>query len=313
MNTFQTISESDRSRYFTTNSRMLVGAADVSIAAIPPAEAIKSFDEWVRALLEALKLLHDADLIHGGIDVGSLRIGAEGQARLRIAGQTLRTTGDPMPRQSFDVHVLSAAPEQLLWNGKSQGLPFSTMYAALMRENFAIDRIGSMFPTLRYGRPCLFATYELMEMSPPDGAATDVWMLANALMMVYSEILTWGFVISSDFYQTKHEQFMDLLEHMLECDPRKRWTVDQLLEAWKHDGRADAAAATPVAPIVAESAAAAESPASETAAPVETDARRRPLDLSALHGPSGRNRTRKNLRNSNRNLANGNLGLPAQG
>jgi hypothetical protein len=293
--------------------RFLSQAGDTGIRQIAPADALAHWDDWVKQAWTALAALHDAGIVHGGIDVGSLRIQDGSALRLHVPNP------NPTVATTFDVHTLNTPPEQHMRNGRAANIPFSTLYVALMNENWPIDRIRTVFPELPYTRSELFKVYEAVDAMPMDGAAADVWMLGNAMLDAYMELLAWPYVLSSEFYRTKHEQWMDVLEHVLAADPRQRWTARQVLDAFAVEQAEQVEQSEPIAEHItaetptaehADESVAKQSVAKQVAKQseqpeqsVETVAKQtepkryRRLTLNVPPRSAGRNKTRKNSRN----------------
>lgn len=293
---------------FRMGNRSVLAAGDARpLRAVEPADALKQLSAWGIQAWTALASLHDADLVHGNITAaGSLfSNSADGRFQLAIHPSSLHPTTATGAATAFDAHTLNTPPEVHLRNGRSQGIPFASMSSALTNENWPIDRIRSVFPELDYSRAQLFKIYEALDAIGPMDQAADVWMLGYALLEVYLELLTWPYVLSSEFYRTKHEVWMDCLEHALAADPRERWTAAQIAEALRGSAVANSTANS-AANSAVNSAATSEnvenaSVVVETVAPaaqaVEEPKRYRRLILNAPPRSAGRNKTRKNSRN----------------
>jgi hypothetical protein len=223
--------------------------------------------------------------------------------------------------ESFAPNNLLLPPEQNLYAAFQKSIPFDTAYQSLNQANWPMDQLQTIFPKIQFTHAVMFGLYKLVQSLPTYAdmqKAGDIWMLAFTLLEKYYEILNnWSYSITSDFYQTKHEAFHDLIEQMVRVNPMDRVGVLKALEMWApQELRAE-----PVAPEIAEevsasavtaataatAAAAAPSatPSVTAATAVTATAQRRPY-LALQSHPAGRNKTRRNPGSSGRNPATGN-------
>ena len=287
---------------FSTQRRIYaVGVTnEKSLNTKSPQAVLQNLDAWITQSFKALAALHTRGLAHGGIDVGSLRITEAGTLRLGGLEGVFEAVNGPSRCELFDAHNIIYPPERLFWCGAKEGLSFQTMFTALEEENQGFDRIPNMLPALSYSRGTLRDVYDTVVASKDmDWTKGDVWMLGNTLMSAYMEVLAWPYVLSSEFYRTRHEQLMDMFEHMLAADPRRRWDAGKLLETWMPNS---APATDAESPLPSES----ETPSEPAPVPTHDEAgpsnsslplQRRPrLFLNVSRDPSGRNKTRRTTR-----------------
>ena len=310
----------DASNYFDFSTRRFVGNAKRTLRQVPAAEALKHWELWVSQALAALAKLHDAGYIHGDIDASALIINEDNNLRLG-ALQKIRRDGDVGIVESFAPNNLLLPPEQNLYAAFQKSIPFDTAFQTLNQANWPMDQLQTIFPKIQFTHAVMFGLYKLVQSLPTYAdmqKAGDIWMLAFTLLEKYYEILNnWSYSITSEFYQTKHEAFHDLIEQMVRVNPMDRVGVLKALEMWAPQELRAKPEATPVAPEVAEeaptSSASSSSPSvtvapSATAAPSATpsaNAQRRPY-LTLQSHPAGRNKTRRNPGSSGRNPATGN-------
>jgi hypothetical protein len=308
---------------FSTGRRIL-NITDKSIRTRGPSDIIKHLDVWVGQALKALAALHGAGLAHTSLDVDALRVQGETlrlgslEHVVKIDAATAAATAAPSCG-TFDARNLIYPPERHFWCGSAEGLTFGQMFEVLDAESPTMIQITYMFPALAYSRRELRDVYDdVMKVKAKglDWQSGDVWMLGMALMTIYSDILgSWPYVLSSEFYRTRHEQFMTMLEHMLHADPKHRWSAPKLLEYWWGSKEEASAAEEAVveetnnadpatdAETTADVSGAVATVAAESSTPLP---RRRRLFLNVSRDPSGRSRTRRMTRNSNPIPSNGN-------
>jgi serine/threonine protein kinase len=302
----------DAADYFNFAPRRFVGTARYSLQQIPPSEALKHWDLWVGQALAALGKLHDAGFLHGSLDSSALIINEDGN--LRLGG--LQKIGESRQEEPFNPNSIVLPPEQLLHAAFQQTIPFQTAFQALQQGNWPMDQIATIFPTIQFTRPNLFGLYEVIQSEATYrrmGEAGDVWMLGWTLLSKYYSILEWPYAASSEFYQTRHEAFHDLIERMVRWNPSERIGVEEALREWAPQEFSGSAISevpntTVVTSVISE-------PAVVVAAELQPrgvgGGKRRPY-LTLQSHPAGRNKTRRNLRNSNSCFATYNSELPKQ-
>lgn len=224
----------DALEFFDFGTRRFVGNARRTIRQIPAQEALKRWELWVAQGLAALLTLHEAGFLHGAIDPSALIITADGN--LRLGGlQGVHEAGTVGTVDSFHPNNLHLPPEQLLYAAFRQATPFQTAYQALQQANWPMDQLTSIFPSIQYTRPALFGLYERIQSEPTYLGmlqAGDVWMLGFSLLSVYYELLEWPYAMTTEFYQTKHDTFHDLIETMVRVNPADRVTAREALLVW---------------------------------------------------------------------------------
>ncbi len=330
--------------YFDFSTRRYVGNVRKTLGQVASSEGMKSWELWVAQALAALAKLHEAGFLHGGIQTSTLVINEDGN--LRLGGlQKARERTQTGPTEPFAPNNLVLPPEQNLYAAFQNSVPFETAYQSLTQANWPMDQLETVFPRITFKRPVLFGLYERIQSASSYAdmqQAGDVWMLGFSLLSKYYEMLEWPYVTQTDFYQTKHEDFHDLIEQMVSVNPSARisaakalalWvpqevqaaqnqTVQQVSEVTKaaaaSDASADpAAAATAVASQndhvhVNENEHLPVPSANETTTDVSVPVKRRPY-LTLQSHPAGRSKTRRSLRNSNPSSATSSSAQPIVG
>ncbi len=298
--------------FFSFETRRFVGNSTKTVRTVVAHEGFKAWDLWVAQALAALAKLHDAGYIHGAIDPSALVINEDGNLRLgglqkvHLAEEALATS------DSFAPNNLLLPPEQNMYAAFKNCVPFQTAFHTLQQVNWSMDQLETIFPTIQFTRAAMFGLYETVQSEVKYSAmqrAGDVWMLGFSLLTVYYGWLEWPYALTTEFYQTRHEVFHDLIEQMVRVNPADRIHAAEALAMWapQEVKMAVTSGATAAAPSVVETSATSV----ETAAPsvetaVETSAapsvaetavagRRRPY-LALQSHPAGRNKTRRSPR-----------------
>lgn len=293
MDRLQDIADADT--MFQRGRRLALNSMDRALSQVSAQMAMDHWATWVAQALRALSALHDAGLAHGSIDGAALRVDPE-TAALRLGGLQnvfdVRVRQEP-PHESFNPRSTVYPPERLMAQGREDGLTFTAIYAAIEGDNYAFDQIPAIFTELAYSRPIMRHMYETLD--PMDYQAGDVWMLANTLFTVYDNLLgTTPYVMSTDFYRAHHDDFMDLMESMLELEPAKRITAADALSRWL--SLTEPPSVSP-APSSASFSVPSVSPLLSDVKQGDVKPRRPHLVLSGPLGRAGRNKTRRNPRN----------------
>jgi hypothetical protein len=211
---------------YVRNTRRLI-QAEKPVIQLAPSLVLQHWDAWVYRALEGLREIHKAGFVHGNLDVPCLVID-NGELYITCTGNLFRK-GDAPAHEFFQARNLVHPPERLLWDGKAEGMTFSRMWDALDTENPNIDRFGLLFPDLMYSRSTLQRVFETQV---TDFQSGDVWMMGRVLLTVYLGLLEWPYVMSTEFYRTRHDMFMEMLEHMLAPVPAQRWTAAEAVAFW---------------------------------------------------------------------------------
>lgn len=302
----------DATEYFDFSARRFVGNTKRTVRAVAPSESFKYWELWVAQAFAALAKLHEAGLVHGSIDPSALVI-TDNNLRLGALQKVHEDTDLPVT-DTFAPNNLLLPPEQNLWAAFQGAVPFQTAYTALSQANWSMDQLETIFPRIEFSRPAMFGLYEKIQSAPAYRdmqRAGDVWMLGFALLSRYYEMLEWPYAITAEFYQTKHEDFHDLIEQMVRINPVDRITVLEALGTWApgeakalkgSTASASASAAISETPVAATVEIAIEPPVAPVETPSETAtvtaavARPRPY-LTLQSHPAGRNKTRRSLHN----------------
>ncbi len=296
---------SDAADYFSFNTRRFVGNAERTVRTVVAPEGFKSWDLWVAQALAALAKLHDAGYIHGAIDPSVLVINEDGNLRLGGLQKVHLEEEMPVSSEPFAPNNLLLPPEQNMHAAFRNCIPFQTAFHTLQQVNWSMDQLETIFPTIQFTRAGMFGLYETVQSEVKYGAmarAGDVWMLGFSLLTVYYGWLEWPYALTTEFYQTRHEVFHDLIEQMVRVNPADRIRAGEALAMWVPQD-----AATVKTGETAETAEPNDVPVSATSAPVSDVAaaaaaggasvpgRRRPY-LTLQSHPAGRNKTRRSPR-----------------
>lgn len=283
----------DAGDYFDFSGRRFVGTARRMLRTVPAAEGLKQWDLWVAQGLAALAKLHDAGLIHGDIDPAALVINEEGNLRLGGLQKVHEDTSAPSAATTFHPNNLVLPPEQNLHAAFKDAVAFQAAYQSLQQANWPMDQLATIFPTIQFSRPTMFGLYELVQSEPAYRGmqrAGDVWMLGFALLSVYYEWLEWPYAASSEFYQTRHEAFHDVIEAMVRTLPADRISAEAALHMWAPS------AAVPEMPNAPNAESTDVKTDVKTGGASETlPTKRRPY-LTLQSHPAGRNKTRRSPR-----------------
>ena len=282
---------------FQTARRL--GAGDRSVLQVAPATVLHHLDTWIGRALEALSSLHATGLRHGEIDVAALRVDPATMTLRLGSVLTAFPEFEAPAHETFDPHNITAPPERLLWDGFHQGLMFSEMMLAIEEENSSYDVIPALLPQLPYTRATYQQIYESIQTTAPDWAAADVWMLGFAFLRFYEEIMAWPYVMSSEFYRTRHEILMEILERMLAPLPKQRITAEGALKMWIGRGlTSDDDDETNDDETTDDDDEETSRPSEPLTSPTETPVPPKPrrLVLNVRRGPVGHNKTRRSPR-----------------
>jgi hypothetical protein len=182
-----------------------------------------------------------------------------------------------------------------------------------------MDQLETIFPMIQFTRAGMFGLYETVQSEVKYGAmarAGDVWMLGFSLLTVYYGWLEWPYALTTEFYQTRHEVFHDLIEQMVRVNPADRIRAGEALATWAPQEvgvavktgdtakttetveKAEEAEETETpndAPVSATSAPVSDAVAAAAAGGASVPGRRRPF-LTLQSHPAGRNKTRRSPR-----------------
>jgi hypothetical protein len=191
----------------------------------------------------------------------------------------VRGTAIPFNIQTIWDHTSVAAPERHVALGSAIDTHIDTLILQLMNQNQRFDEIGAVLH--------VYATKEALRALigvPIDVAAEQVWLFGSYWFSKYYQYLLEAKTLRSEFYRTRHHEFLALLARMCAVDPRVRPSFRDALDAWcfTRSQSEDDDECEPAAPPVA---------ASDAAAP------RRRLVLAGWGGHAARSKTRRNPRN----------------
>ncbi len=286
LNKMETIPNSNE--YFRIGR--FVGSMDKSVRSMPSSVTLECWEKWFVEALDALRVLHTHGLVHGCLDSNSFRIDEE--KKLRIGNVTkVRKLEDPLPIEAFRPQDLVYPPEVLFRFGREEEYSFSTIYEALKEKNSMFERFPSFFPSMLVRR-----NFENVHntMDTVDHRKSDIWMLANTFFNIYIDLLSKPNIHTSEFYRMYHDKFKDLLGKMLHPNPSVRPFAEVALSEWGYKWKSDEAENDAENAV---STADAVSPVLQTNDSSNSVPQKKPrLVLTGARDPSGRNKTRKNLR-----------------
>lgn len=282
---------------------------------VNPKVAMQHWGVWFCQALEALAWLHAHGYHHGFIDSASLRI----DETTNTFKLYLRPQGIVVGKEFNAGHTVYP-PEILLKQAYEEGLSFSTAYDLLESKNLSLELCETQLD-LDYSERVLQFVWKHMGILDPYKA--DVWMLGLTFLKQYLEFLTWPGVLTTTFYREDHDRFMECLACMLEAHPAKRISAEAAFYMWSPPlilyGESEEPDAESMLPPVEANVVLANSDPVETVAQTVVSAvpvsvcdgqpsvtavpKPRRLVLSGYRDPAGRNKTRRNLRNSNLSLA----------
>jgi serine/threonine protein kinase len=314
----------DASEYFDFSTRRFVGNAKRTLRQVSAPESFKNWDLWVSQALAALAKLHEAGFVHGAIDPSVLVINE--QNNLRLGGLQKIREKSVTVIEPFAPNNLLLPPEQNLYAAFRQSVPFERAFQSLAQANWSQDQLETIFERIKFSHPIMFGLYEKIQSEPLYSKmqqAGDVWMLGFALLSRYYELLEWPYVTTTEFYQTRHEEFHDLIESMVYVNPSNRVTALEALKVWAPQE----VPTVSVSPSLSPTAAVTSDVASDAVLNTVTDAvvgvalvggagaataSRRPY-LALQSHPAGRSKTRRSLRSSNPNSATNSSAQPIVG
>jgi serine/threonine protein kinase len=313
----------DASEYFDFSTRRFVGNAKRTLRQVSAPESFKNWDLWVSQALAALAKLHEAGYVHGAIDPSVLVINE--QNNLRLGGLQKIREKSVTEIEPFAPNNLLLPPEQNLYAAFRQSVPFERAFQSLAQANWSQDQLETIFERIQFSHPVMFGLYEKIQSEPLYAKmqqAGDVWMLGFALLSRYYEMLEWPYAITSEFYQTRHEEFHDLIESMILVNPSNRVTALEALKVWApQEVSALSKSSVPISAVPSEITAAfsdtlSDTPSVTTSSAAETVSTAAPLRrpyLALQSHSAGRSKTRRNLRNSNPSSATNNSAPPTVG
>jgi hypothetical protein len=176
-------------------------------------------------------------------------------------------------------HNSIAAPERHVALGSATDTYIDTLILQLMNHNQRFDEIGAVLH--------IYVTKEALRAligMPIDDAAEQVWLFGSHWFSKYYQYLLEAKTLRSEFYRTRHHEFLGLLARMCAIDPRARPSFQDALDAWcftRSQSEDDDEFEPVVQPVVA----------SDAVAP------RRRLVLAGWGGHAARSKTRRNPRN----------------
>ena len=196
----------------------------------------------------------------------------------------VRGTARPFDLQSSWDYLSVAAPERHVALGTASDIYLDGVVMQLMNYNPRFDMIGAVLH--------VYVTKESLRAlagAAIDADAEQVWMFGSHWFNKYYEHLLEAKTLRSEFYRTRHHEFLALLARMCAVNPGARPSFRAALESWY-----------PSSDALTQSQSAdaddAESPIAAPHAACDSDAPpRRRLVLVGWGGRAARNKTRRNL------------------
>lgn len=193
----------------------------------------------------------------------------------------VRGTAQPFTTPMSWDYLSVAAPERHVALGISSDIYLDGVVMQLMNYNPRFDMIGAVLH--------VYVTKESLRAlagAEIDADAEQVWMFGSQWFNKYYEHLLEAKTLRSEFYRTRHHEFLALLARMCAVNPSARPSFRAALESWYPSS--DALTQSQTADDVA-------SPIAGPHAACDSDAPRRRLVLVGWGGRAARNKTRRNL------------------
>jgi hypothetical protein len=296
-------------------TQIMTQASGKTLKQMNPKVALEHWYLWFTQALEALHWLHTNAHSLGYVDPTTLRIDEVTLTLKLYVRPHTQTQSSMLP---FNPQHTLYPPEILLKQAQEEGLAFTTAYDLLETKNPSLELCETQLD-LDYSARTLQFVWKHLEIMDPYKA--DVWMLGLQFLKQYLEFLTWPGVLTTPFYRQDHDRFLECLARMLEAHPAKRFSAEALLHTWSPPSlhaeyeEPDAEAMMPpaeesfvpsnsvleaseVQPSVTDANVVIPQSATPSVPP-----KPRRLVLSGYHDPAVRNKTRRNLRNSDRTPA----------
>jgi len=198
---------------------------------------------WIRIqihIIEGLRLLHGRNWIHGDLHHGNIVVDAENNARIIDFGQTynLAALASKNINLTFLPEYDNYAPELDFVAGQKSGVSQDGLVNQIYTKKRILHKIDEVFPSQNgvLGELQQFAKFntvvtdsEIIRYIRSYAKAGDVWTVGYNFFILYMDMLADSKFTNSEFYRRNHGMQMKVLRSMLQADPRKRSTVDNLL------------------------------------------------------------------------------------
>ena len=198
---------------------------------------------WVRIqihVIEGLRLLHGRNWIHGDLHHGNIVVDSDDNARIIDFGQTynLSAVGSKNINLTFSPEYDNYAPELDFIAGLKSGLGDDVAVNKIYTIKRVLRKIDDIFPSQNgvLGDMQNFAKFnnvtsdsDILRYIRAYAKAGDVWTVGYNFFTLYMDLLADSVFTDSDLYRKNHVLQMKVLRGMLQADPRKRSTLDSVL------------------------------------------------------------------------------------
>lgn len=198
---------------------------------------------WVRIQIhvaEGLRLLHSRNWIHGDLHHGNIVVDSDDNARIIDFGQSynLAALGSKNINLTFSPEYDNYAPELDFIAGLKSGFSVDDTVNKIYTNKRVLFKIDDIFPSQSgvLGDMQNFAKFnnvtadsDILRYIRAFAKAGDVWALGYNFFTLYMDMLHDATFTNSEFYRRSHVSQMKIFRGMLQADPRKRSTVDTLL------------------------------------------------------------------------------------
>lgn len=180
-------------------------------------------DLWIPIqihIVEGLRILHINQKHYGLINSESVFIDISGNAKLV----------EPVISDYDFIYNDALAPEYHILAGLKHGFSGDQLLDDIFSKNLFLQKVDNLF----YSWPIetfikSLDTSDLQKYEKMYLPNADIWSLGHLLFTIYMNFIADSHVLTSKFYKNNHRVQMKIFEGMLNPDPRKRFTVDNIL------------------------------------------------------------------------------------
>lgn len=171
-------------------------------------------------IVEALRILHINQKHYGLINSESVFIDISGNVKLV----------EPVYTDYEFIYNDTLAPEYHILRGLKNGLSGDHLLDDIFSKNPFLQKVDNLF----YNWPIegfvnSLDTSDLQKYEKMYLPNADIWSLGHLLFTIYMNLIADSDVLRSKFYKNNHRVQMKIFEGMLNPDPRKRFTIDNIL------------------------------------------------------------------------------------
>ena len=200
-------------------------------------------NNWLRIQIhvaEGLRLLHVRNWIHGDLHHGNIVIDENNVARIIDFGQSFNLT--QLYFKDINLTFLpdydNYAPELDYVAGIVSGFNSTETINQIYKKKKILYKLDEIFPsnTGILGDLQQFAKFneittnnDIMRYIKSYAKSSDIWTLGYNFFTIYMDMLVDQQYLESSFYKRNHGDQMRILRGLLHPDPRRRMTIDNLL------------------------------------------------------------------------------------